>query len=62
MDQSRTMNLKHYEQLGWKYEYCSAIPAYLLINPSGKLVWKDDSFAAQESHVVKMIEMFGGKN
>lgn len=49
------MSLKDYERLGWKYEYCAAIPAYLLINPSGKLVWTDHSFTSTENHVVKMI-------
>jgi len=56
------MKLKDYEQLGWKYEYCSAMPAYLLIDPSGRLVWVDHSFTAPESYVVKVIEAFEGGN
>ena len=56
------MNLKDYEQLGWRYEYCSATPAYLLINPVGRLVWTDYSFTSTENHIVKMIKLFGGAN
>lgn len=56
------MSLKDYEQLGWKYEYCSAMAAYLLLNPERKVVWVDDSFTAPESHIIKVIEKFSGKN
>lgn len=52
------MKLKDYEKLGWRYEYCAAIPAYLLIDPNGKTVWKDESFTATENHIIKMIELF----
>jgi hypothetical protein len=52
------MTLEDYEKLNWRYEYCSSMGAYLLLNPEGRVVWVDYSFTAPPSHILKMIEKF----